>query len=54
MPTIDEAQLIECGKLAFALGFERDEFDVEEHHGPDEMAAWQRGWDEAKLAEEIQ
>jgi len=38
----------ECGKLAFTLGFERDEFDEGEHRSIEQMEEWQRGWDAAK------
>ena len=40
----------ECGKLAFMFGFDRDDFDADEHSGPDEVSAWQLGWDDAKAA----
>ena len=38
----------ECGKLAFYLNFGRDDYDCDEDTGPDEIAAWQLGWDEAQ------
>ena len=44
----EELPEYESGKLAYKLGFERDEFDADEHSSVDQREAWQRGWDAAR------